>query len=162
MSTGTAFASRWIVTRAQRTKLKLAIANQSAAQSASMQRPLFPAAARARKHNMRPSTHHSRQISLVASAALLCSAMAAKADDQGRGHETATPIKHLIVIIGENRGFDHVFGTYRPRHNQRISNLLSRGIVDENGRPGPNFSAAAQFTVTPQPKYFISAPDNAK
>src|SRR5262249_6580454 len=25
---------------------------------------------------------------------------------------TATPIKHLIVVIGENRSFDHVFGTY--------------------------------------------------
>ena len=28
-----------------------------------------------------------------------------------RDNETATPIKHLIVIIGENRTFDHVFAT---------------------------------------------------
>ncbi len=27
---------------------------------------------------------------------------------------TATPIKHVIIIIGENRSFDHVFATYVP------------------------------------------------
>ena len=27
----------------------------------------------------------------------------------------ATPIKHVIVIIGENRSFDHVFATYVPK-----------------------------------------------
>ena len=27
---------------------------------------------------------------------------------------TTTPIKHVIVIIGENRTFDHVFATYQP------------------------------------------------
>ncbi len=28
---------------------------------------------------------------------------------------TTTPIKHVIVIIGENRSFDHVFATYQPK-----------------------------------------------
>ncbi len=28
---------------------------------------------------------------------------------------TATPIKHVIVIVGENRSFDHLFATYRPK-----------------------------------------------
>jgi phospholipase C len=27
---------------------------------------------------------------------------------------TKTPIQHVIIIIGENRTFDHVFGTYVP------------------------------------------------
>ena len=27
---------------------------------------------------------------------------------------TRTPIKHVIVIIGENRTFDHLFATYKP------------------------------------------------
>jgi phospholipase C len=75
---------------------------------------------------------------------------------------TATPIKHLIVVIGENRSFDHIFGVYKPRDDQRIRNLLSRGIVKEDGSPGPNFRAAAQFTVLPQAKYFIDAPDGSK
>ena len=25
---------------------------------------------------------------------------------------TVTPIKHVIVVIGENRSFDHIYGTY--------------------------------------------------
>ncbi len=57
---------------------------------------------------------------------------------------TRTPIKHVIIIIGENRTFDHVFATYKPKHGQKIDNLLSKGIVNEDGTPGPNFSKAAQ------------------
>ncbi len=58
--------------------------------------------------------------------------------------DTATPIKHVIVIIGENRTFDHVFATYKPVQGQSVSNLLSKGIVNEDGTPGPNFSWATQ------------------
>ena len=49
----------------------------------------------------------------------------------------AAPIKHVIVLIGENRSFDHVFGTYVPKAGQTISNLLSKGIVNADGTPGP-------------------------
>ena len=38
---------------------------------------------------------------------------------------TASPIKHVIVIIGENRSFDHVFATYQPTYGDTVSNLLS-------------------------------------
>jgi phospholipase C len=58
--------------------------------------------------------------------------------------ETATPIKHVIVIIGENRSFDHIFAAYKPRPGQSVHNLLSEGIIKEDGTPGPNFSKAAQ------------------
>ncbi len=70
---------------------------------------------------------------------------------------TATPIKHLIVIIGENRTFDHVFGVYKPRPGQTVSNLLSKGIVKEDGSPDANFGTAAQFSVPAQPGYYIAA-----
>jgi phospholipase C len=58
---------------------------------------------------------------------------------------TATPIKHVIVIIGENRTFDHVFGTYAPKAGESVNNLLSQGIVNADGTPGPNFSKAQQL-----------------
>jgi phospholipase C len=58
-----------------------------------------------------------------------------------------TPIKHVIVIIGENRTFDHVFATYQPKEGETISNLLSKGIVKANGKPGPNYSLSAQFSA---------------
>src|SRR5580658_387420 len=57
---------------------------------------------------------------------------------------TNTPIKHVIVIIGENRSFDHVFATYQPRHGEHVWNLLSEGIVNNDGSPGPNFERAQQ------------------
>src|ERR1700753_1753698 len=42
---------------------------------------------------------------------------------------TETPIKHVIVIIGESRSFDHVFATYAPPAGQTVNNLLSQGII---------------------------------
>src|ERR1700688_1340195 len=58
---------------------------------------------------------------------------------------TKTPIKHVIVLIGENRTFDHIFATYVPKSRDSVSNLLSKGIINANGTPGPHFSKAAQF-----------------
>src|SRR5580698_9270879 len=63
---------------------------------------------------------------------------------------TTTPIKHVIVIIGENRSFDHVFATYQPKRGQSVWNLLSEGIINADGTPGPNFSQAAQHASTDQ------------
>jgi phospholipase C len=60
---------------------------------------------------------------------------------------TKTPIKHVIIIIGENRTFDHVYATYKPKAGQSISNLLSKGIVNANGKPGPNYALSAQFSA---------------
>jgi len=71
---------------------------------------------------------------------------------------TSTPIKHLIVLIGENRTFDHVFATYVPKSEDSVSNLLSKGIITADGTPGPHFSKAAQFqAIAPfKTEYFIS------
>jgi phospholipase C len=76
---------------------------------------------------------------------------------------TASPIKHVIILIGENRGLDHTFGVYQPKgKNQTISNLLSKGIVNEDGSPGQNFTLAQQYSVAGQPSYYIGAPQVAK
>ena len=61
---------------------------------------------------------------------------------------TATPIEHVIVIIGENRTFDHLYATYQPRNHERVNNLLSEGIVNEDGTPGPNFAKAKRYQAT--------------
>src|SRR5271170_7005665 len=74
-------------------------------------------------------------------------------------NNTTTPIKHVIVIIGENRSFDHVFATYVPKRGQLVWNLLSEGIVNADGTPGPNFSKAAQSAATDQaPDTFLLSP----
>jgi len=77
-------------------------------------------------------------------------------DGDGRHSETASPIKHVIIIVGENRSFDHLFATYVPkRKNERVLNLLSEGIINADGTPGPNFAKAHQFKI-------VSAPDGGK
>src|SRR6267142_2219566 len=87
-------------------------------------------------------------------------------DNHGNDHgsaSTESPIKHVIILIGENRGLDHTFGVYRPKgKGQTISNLLSKGIVNEDGTPGPNFALAQQYSVAAQPSYYIGAPKIAK
>jgi phospholipase C len=64
---------------------------------------------------------------------------------------TVSPIKHVIVIVGENRSFDHVFATYMPPRGQSIRNLLSEGIIKldgaKNAVPGPNYEAAHQLAA---------------
>ena len=56
----------------------------------------------------------------------------------------ATPIQHVIIVVGENHTFDNLFGTYQPKPGQKIWNLLSQGIVYSDGTPGSNFGKAAQ------------------
>jgi hypothetical protein len=62
---------------------------------------------------------------------------------------TATPIKHVIIVIGENRSFDNLFGTYQPADkSQQVWNLLSQGIVTATGAPGSNFAVATQHQAS--------------
>ena len=73
--------------------------------------------------------------------------LAAAVENHDKSGETRTPIKHVIVIIGENRSFDHVFATYEPRNGERVWNLLSEGIVKKDGKPGANFYKAEQHAA---------------
>ena len=73
---------------------------------------------------------------------------------------TTTPIRHVIIVIGENRSFDNLFATYQPPagQGQTVSNLLSEGIVNADGSSGPNFKQAAQQEAmdTPADAFMIS------
>jgi len=83
----------------------------------------------------------------------------ASADDGGnrRDQETETPIRHVIVIIGENRTFDHVFATYKAkRPGETIWNLLSRGIINEHGGPGPNPMRGFQYSAEDTDTYRLN------
>jgi phospholipase C len=69
---------------------------------------------------------------------------------------TVSPIKHVIIIMGENRTFDHVFATYVPREGEHVDNLLSKRIITINGTPGLNYGKAAQFAAMDNDFYSIS------
>jgi acid phosphatase len=112
-----------------------------------------------------------RQVSAAAAVGLIASALTAAtagasprtADGAptetlvvGGSHFTTTPIKHVVVIIGENHSFDNVYATYQPPGHQHISNLLSEGIVTRQGTPGPHYAAASQLTAINTKTYTLT------
>ena len=97
----------------------------------------------------------ARRIGLLGvSLAALALSPGVRAEDGHAGNSirTASPIKHVIIIVGENRSFDHLFATYVPKsRGERVFNLLSEGIVKADGTPGENFDRAHQFQITSPP-----------
>src|SRR6201991_4156895 len=114
-----------------------------------------------RRQAWRRTTNHNTP-ALWATWPCITPAMAGTTDPPALVFITS-PIKHVIILVGETRGFDHTFATYTPAgKGQTISNLLSKGIVNADGSPGPNYALAQQYSVAPQPLYYMGAPDNAK
>ena len=111
------------------------------------------------KHRMKKFVHGVRiaGVLFVSSQLSLGGPLASTAQARERAR-TSTPIKHVIVLIGENRTFDHVFATYQPRNGESVKNLLSEGIIKADGTPGPHFSRAAQFqAIAPfKTEFYIS------
>jgi phospholipase C len=92
-------------------------------------------------------------IAFLAMAQLAIGLPAARAQSgAANDNKTTSPIKHVIVIIGENRSFDHVFATYTPKRGESVDNLLSKGIItldhNLNAIPGPHFHKAQQLSAS--------------
>jgi phospholipase C len=105
-------------------------------------------------HKRKSRFMHSCRIGLSALALGQYSLAPALADGapNDASFRTQTPIKHVIVIIGENRSFDHVFATYVPkRPGVSVNNLLSEGIItldgNKNALAGPNAQKAHQLAA---------------
>jgi phospholipase C len=96
----------------------------------------------------------------IASLALFLPIAGTSLNGQTTGDDiTTTPIKHVIVIIGENHSFDNVFATYVPKNGQSVWNLFSEGIVNADGSPGPNFMYAQQSASSDKaPDTFLLSP----
>ena len=84
-------------------------------------------------------------VHFACAAALAIPAIVSASNNVADRSQTTTPIKHVIVIFGENISFDHYFGTYpyatNPRgepafhkldDTPRADNLLSAGLLDQN------------------------------
>ncbi len=93
--------------------------------------------------------HRRRLFTFLAVAALLVIGRASLAAGQEKNGadaaQTATPIKHIVVLFQENISFDHYFGTYPYATNPsgepkfqakddtpRVNNLRSGGLLDQN------------------------------
>ena len=104
----------------------------------------------------RKSLKH-RLLSCVAVGVMASNAMAPVAMAAEDDSATVTPIKHVIIIIGENRTFDHIFATYKPvNKGEKVLNLLSRKIVQANGQPGENYGEALQYKASDTTKYELT------
>jgi phospholipase C len=84
------------------------------------------------------------QMSLAGPMVSSAQAKEHEGEEQSRAR---TPIQHVIVIVGENRTFDHIFATYQPKKGESVDNLLSKKIVNEDGTPGQNFAFAQQYAA---------------
>src|SRR6202030_3251541 len=88
----------------------------------------------------------------VAAQLLVGTPLRAQTDTSSNDGKTTSPIKHVIIIVGENRTFDHLFATYKPK-NGKVDNLLSRKIIKDDGTPGVNFAQAQQFSAQDTDKF---------
>src|SRR5215468_1359885 len=110
------------------------------------------------------SQHTNRLLAAFAAGVSIVATLsvAAADDNSDKGsRKTASPIEHVLIIVGENRSFDHIFATYVPKgRHQKVLNLLSQGIVKADSSPGHNFAQGHQFQLLSPPnqgKFFISA-----
>src|SRR5258708_24111066 len=71
----------------------------------------------------------------------------AKEPDAASQKQARTPIQHVIVIVGENRSFDHLFATYQPKKGESVDNLMLKKIVNEDGTRGANVAFAQQYAA---------------
>ena len=117
-----------------------------------------------------------RTLGLVSALALMVAGASAVAEDHDgdrddfRRVQTATPIRHLVVIFQENVSFDHYFGTYPKAQNlagetpfvakkntPKVNNLVNP--LDVNHNFGP---LAGVDLVNNNPNNNPAAPNNGK
>ncbi len=102
-------------------------------------------------------------LALVAAQTTMAQAATATSGGQQygpSGHDLVThsPIKHVIIVIGENWSFDSIFATYQPKSGQAVWNLLSEGIVKPDGTPSSNYSKAKQSSASDTSTYELAPP----
>jgi phospholipase C len=79
--------------------------------------------------------------------------------ESGGEPRTATPIKHLVIIFGENESFDHYFGTYpvaknpqgEPAFYPRPFTPPVNGLTFQLLNHNPNFTNTANGTAAANP-----------
>jgi phospholipase C len=72
--------------------------------------------------------------------------------------DTRTPIKNLIIIIGENFSFENLFATYNPAMGQSILNLRSQAIVKSDGKPDVKYYLASQSLASNRTEKYTLTP----
>jgi phospholipase C len=98
-------------------------------------------------------------MSVIAAVAICGGSVLADQDhdhDHNFDRDTATPIKHLVIIFNENRSFDHYFATYpnatnppgetpfrASKQTPRVNNLANANLLVNNPNLNPANGAGA-------------------
>ena len=91
----------------------------------------------------------------LVSPAQAANPVAAAGNPGANDNNTTTPIKHVIIIVGENRTFDHLFATYVSPSGDSVRNLLSEHIVNADGTPGAAYGKARQNQASDTTTYSV-------
>ena len=90
---------------------------------------------------MRPQYRRRKRglLALLAVSALVASGVATESL-AARKHnatevKTATPIKHLVIIFGENETFDHYFATYPVAANTEVPLFYAKDDTPSKAHP---------------------------
>lgn len=102
-----------------------------------------------------PGTHRFRLLSTIVAFTIIALGKSTPAAE-GKSEPTATPIKHVIIIIGENHSFDNMFAGFVPSRNQFVWNLLSEKIINPDGSPGVNVLSGLQKEASDLQQYQIA------
>src|SRR5262245_45103855 len=96
-----------------------------------------------------------RKALATSAAAAIALLPAAPAFADGGQSQTATPIKHLVVIFQENVSFDHYFGTYphapgflAKDDTPPVNNLEAAGLLGKNPNSAQPFLLSRAQAVT--------------
>ena len=109
-----------------------------------------------------------RLLCLSAASFVLCSTVGHADDDDRRNHgdDTRTKIKHVVVIIPENRTFDNYFGTYPHAANipgeQSWLGVPAPKFVARHDTPAANTLTQALLQNNPNRSRFGDAADPAR
>lgn len=113
----------------------------------------------------RPHRHLRKILCLSATSLVLCSSVG-RTDDADRvkhDNDTRTPIKHVVVIIPENRTFDNYFGTYPHAANvpgeQSWLGVPAPKFVARPGTPNANTLTPALLKNNPNRSRFGDSAD---
>jgi len=123
-----------------------------------------------------PVCHRLRRILCLSAASLLLCSSVGRTDEGDRDDHrdgTRTPIKHVVVIIPENRTFDNYFGTYPhaanipgeqswvgvpapkfvARHDTPAANTLTQALLQNNPNRSRFGDAADPMRFSPADAY---------
>ncbi|HZW55549.1 MAG TPA: alkaline phosphatase family protein [Nitrososphaerales archaeon] len=79
------------------------------------------------------------------------------ANQQGTGLTTATPLKHVVIIMAENHSFDNVFGIY-PNQNTTSYNRTINPLGITVPRNLLSLNQSASLTVVPPSSFSTNNP----